>query len=76
LHWFPHLLLSRSRPTTTEEQLQELFQQHGTVVAFKFFQKDRKMALIQMGSVEDAVHALMVSAEVSASLSAWSSVEG
>lgn len=53
------LHLSNIPPTTTEEQLTELFKQHGTVVAFKFFQKDRKMALIQMGSVEDAVHALM-----------------
>ncbi|ELU04990.1 hypothetical protein CAPTEDRAFT_200421 [Capitella teleta] len=53
------LHLSNIPPTTTEEQLQDLFQQHGAVVAFKFFQKDRKMALIQMGSVEDAVHALM-----------------
>ncbi|EGW12462.1 Polypyrimidine tract-binding protein 1 [Cricetulus griseus] len=27
--------------------------------SFKFFQKDRKMALIQMGSVEEAVQALI-----------------
>jgi RNA recognition motif-containing protein len=53
------LHLSNIPPTTTEEQLQELFTEHGTVVAFKFFQKDRKMALIQMSSVEEAVHALM-----------------
>lgn len=31
----------------------------GVVKGFKFFQKDRKMALIQMGSVEEAVQALI-----------------
>uniref|UniRef100_A0A2K6NLR9 RRM domain-containing protein n=1 Tax=Rhinopithecus roxellana TaxID=61622 RepID=A0A2K6NLR9_RHIRO len=37
-----------------------LFNNNGGVVkGFKFFQKDRKMALIQMGSVEEAVQALI-----------------
>ncbi|KAK2157505.1 hypothetical protein LSH36_190g05025 [Paralvinella palmiformis] len=53
------LHLSNIPPTTEEDQLKDLFREHGTVVAFKFFQKDRKMALLQMSSVEEAVHALM-----------------
>uniref|UniRef100_A0A2K6JQV3 RRM domain-containing protein n=1 Tax=Rhinopithecus bieti TaxID=61621 RepID=A0A2K6JQV3_RHIBE len=42
------------------EDLKVLFSSNGGVVkGFKFFQKDRKMALIQMGSVEEAVQALI-----------------
>jgi polypyrimidine tract-binding protein 1 len=53
------LHLSNIPPVTTEEHLMELFAQHGTVVAFKFFETDHKMALVQMGSVEEAVMALI-----------------
>ncbi|KAK8778647.1 hypothetical protein V5799_020013 [Amblyomma americanum] len=54
------LHLSNIPPAVSEEQIREAFTQTGgTVVAFKFFPKDRKMALIQMGSVEEAVTALI-----------------
>uniref|UniRef100_A0A8C1NJ67 Polypyrimidine tract-binding protein 1 n=1 Tax=Cyprinus carpio TaxID=7962 RepID=A0A8C1NJ67_CYPCA len=42
------------------EHLRGLFLSSGSVVkAFKFFQKDRKMALIQLGSVEEAIESLI-----------------
>nr|XP_037851689.1 polypyrimidine tract-binding protein 1-like [Chlorocebus sabaeus] len=51
---------SSHRPSVSEEDLKVLFSSNGGVVkGFKFFQKDRKMALIQMGSVEEAVQALI-----------------
>jgi hnRNP-L/PTB/hephaestus splicing factor len=53
------LHLSNIPPNVIEEQLIENFSEYGTVTAFKFFQKDRKMALIQMSSVEEAVHGLV-----------------
>jgi len=53
------LHLSNIPPSTEEDALKELFVEHGEVVAFKFFMKDRKMALIQMGSIEEACQALM-----------------
>ncbi|XP_047387170.1 polypyrimidine tract-binding protein 1 isoform X1 [Sciurus carolinensis] len=54
------LHLSNIPPSITEEDLKALFSSSGGVVkGFKFFQKDRKMALIQMGSVEEAVQALI-----------------
>uniref|UniRef100_A0A8C9P7J5 RRM domain-containing protein n=1 Tax=Spermophilus dauricus TaxID=99837 RepID=A0A8C9P7J5_SPEDA len=54
------LHLSNIPPSITEEDLKVLFSSNGGVVkGFKFFQKDRKMALIQMGSVEEAVQALI-----------------
>jgi len=48
-------------PTTVEEfELREAFSAHGLIVqGFKFFPKDRKMALVQLASVEDAVTGLM-----------------
>ncbi|XP_067938190.1 polypyrimidine tract-binding protein 1-like [Watersipora subatra] len=47
-------------PEPTEEQtLVKEFSNYGTVVAFKFFVKDRRMALIQMGSIMQGVEALM-----------------
>ena len=50
------------RATVTEEEIKEAFTKNGfTVKAFKFFPKDRKMALIQMPSMDDAVSALIVS---------------
>ncbi|XP_021100513.1 polypyrimidine tract-binding protein 1 isoform X2 [Heterocephalus glaber] len=54
------LHLSNIPPSVSEEDLKSLFSSNGGVVkGFKFFQKDRKMALIQMGSVEEAVQALI-----------------
>jgi polypyrimidine tract-binding protein 1 len=53
------LHLSNIPPTTTEEQLVQMFAQYGNVLAFKFFETDHKMALIQMESVEEAVVGLI-----------------
>ncbi|XP_020378382.2 polypyrimidine tract-binding protein 1 isoform X9 [Rhincodon typus] len=54
------LHLSNIPPSITEEDLKLLFSSTtGMVKAFKFFQKDRKMALIQMSSVEEAIQALI-----------------
>uniref|UniRef100_A0A8B9HH58 Polypyrimidine tract-binding protein 1 n=1 Tax=Astyanax mexicanus TaxID=7994 RepID=A0A8B9HH58_ASTMX len=54
------LHLSNIPPSVGEEDLKELFQSSGaTVKGFKFFQKDHKMALIQMGSVEEAIESLI-----------------
>ncbi|OXB82664.1 UNVERIFIED_CONTAM: hypothetical protein H355_003959 [Colinus virginianus] len=56
------LHLSNIPPTVSFDDLKSLFARTGsTVKALKFFQvkKDCKMALIQLGSVEEAVHALI-----------------
>ncbi|XP_075681469.1 polypyrimidine tract-binding protein 1 isoform X1 [Rhinoderma darwinii] len=54
------LHLSNIPPAVSEEDLKLLFSHDGcTVKGFKFFQKDRKMALIQMGSVEEAIESLL-----------------
>lgn len=54
------LHLSNIPPSISEEDLKILFSSNGGIVkGFKFFQKDRKMALIQMGSVEEAIQALI-----------------
>uniref|UniRef100_A0AAY4BAU5 RRM domain-containing protein n=1 Tax=Denticeps clupeoides TaxID=299321 RepID=A0AAY4BAU5_9TELE len=54
------LHLSNISPSVVEDDLRGLFVNAGYMVkAFKFFQKDRKMALIQMGSVEEAIEALI-----------------
>uniref|UniRef100_A0A673JWF6 Polypyrimidine tract-binding protein 1 n=1 Tax=Sinocyclocheilus rhinocerous TaxID=307959 RepID=A0A673JWF6_9TELE len=54
------LHLSNIPPSVTEDHLRGLFLSSGAVVkAFKFFQKDRKMALIQLGSVEEAIESLI-----------------
>lgn len=42
-----------------EEDLREKFSRCGTVVEFRFFQKDRRMALLQMASVDEAIRALV-----------------
>uniref|UniRef100_A0A8C2LHI6 RRM domain-containing protein n=1 Tax=Cricetulus griseus TaxID=10029 RepID=A0A8C2LHI6_CRIGR len=56
----PTLHLSNIPPSVSEDDLKNLFSSNGGVVkGFKFFQKDRKMALIQMGSVEEAMKALI-----------------
>ncbi|XP_044516406.1 polypyrimidine tract-binding protein 3 isoform X2 [Gracilinanus agilis] len=54
------LHLSNIPPSVMVDDLKNLFTEAGcTVKAFKFFQKDRKMALIQLGSVEEAIQALI-----------------
>lgn len=42
-----------------EEGLRLKFSDYGTVVDFRFFQKDRRMALLQMASVDEAIRALV-----------------
>ncbi|NWS42163.1 PTBP3 protein, partial [Probosciger aterrimus] len=62
-HIFPPsatLHLSNIPPSVTVEDMKNLFANTGsTVKAFKFIQKDCRMALIQLGSVEEALHALI-----------------
>ncbi|XP_067677619.1 polypyrimidine tract-binding protein 1-like isoform X15 [Haliotis asinina] len=53
------LHLSNIPKDTEEGEITSKFAEHGAVKAFKFFPKDRKMALIQMGSVDEAVMALI-----------------
>ncbi|XP_068090400.1 polypyrimidine tract-binding protein 3 isoform X2 [Hyperolius riggenbachi] len=54
------LHLSNIPPSVSDDDLKRLFASTGcSVKAFKFFQKDRKMALIQLGSVEEAILALI-----------------
>ncbi|XP_066603847.1 polypyrimidine tract-binding protein 2 isoform X3 [Prorops nasuta] len=54
------LHLSNIPATISEEEIKDAFTKNGfTVKAFKFFPKDRKMALIQMPSMDDAVAALI-----------------
>lgn len=53
------LHLSNIPTSIGEEQLKNWFSEYGTVKGFKFFQKDRKMALLQMNSVDEAIHALI-----------------
>ena len=55
----PTLHLSNIPQNVLEQQLRDLFQQYGTVKGFKFFQKDRKMALVQMATAEEATLALI-----------------
>ncbi|NWH60443.1 PTBP3 protein, partial [Geococcyx californianus] len=54
------LHLSNIPPSVTVDNLKNLFTSTGsTVKAFRFFQKDCRMALIQLASVEEAVQALI-----------------
>ncbi|CAB0040527.1 unnamed protein product [Trichogramma brassicae] len=54
------LHLSNIPTTVSEDEIKDAFTKNGfTVKAFKFFPKDRKMALIQMPSMDDAVAALI-----------------
>ncbi|KAK2887840.1 polypyrimidine tract-binding protein 3-like [Channa argus] len=54
------LHLSNIPSSVSEEVLKDLFSSSGfTVKAFKFFLKDRKMALMQLASVEEAIEALI-----------------
>lgn len=45
---------------TSEEEIRTIFSQYGTIKRFKFFEKDRKMALIEMDTTEQAIAALIV----------------
>ncbi|RUS73289.1 hypothetical protein EGW08_018938 [Elysia chlorotica] len=42
-----------------EDDIRRMFSQYGTVKGFKFFPNDRKMALIEMSTVEEATLSLM-----------------
>lgn len=53
------LHLSNIPPSVTEEQIQNWFADYGTVKGFKFFQKDRRMALIEMNNADEAVLSLI-----------------
>uniref|UniRef100_A0A1B6CIA1 RRM domain-containing protein n=1 Tax=Clastoptera arizonana TaxID=38151 RepID=A0A1B6CIA1_9HEMI len=54
------LHLSNIPPNVSEEEMKEAFVKNGfSVKAFKFFPKDKRMALLQLGSIEDAVAALI-----------------
>ena len=55
----PTLHLSNIPANVEEDELKGLFAQFGTVKGFRFFQKDRKMALVQMASTEEAITALI-----------------
>lgn len=50
-----------ARPDVQGELLKTEFAKYGTVTGFKFFEKDHKMALIQMETIDDAVMGLIVS---------------
>lgn len=54
------LHLSNIPPSVSEEEITEAFAKNGfQVKGFKFFPKDRKMALIQLSSMDEAVSALI-----------------
>lgn len=53
------LHLSNIPASVQEQELRDLFGQYGQVRNFKFFQKDRKMALIQMDTVDEAITGLI-----------------
>ncbi|XP_061377819.1 polypyrimidine tract-binding protein 2 isoform X4 [Danaus plexippus] len=54
------LHLSNIPATVTEDDIKEAFTKRGfTIKAFKFFPKDRKMALVQLPCIDDAVAALI-----------------
>lgn len=45
--------------TLEEDEIRSMFSQYGSVQQFKFFNTDKKMALIQMSSTEESTLALM-----------------
>ncbi|CAF1235573.1 unnamed protein product [Adineta steineri] len=53
------LHLSNIPNETSEEEIRNIFSQYGTIKRFKFFEKDRKMALIEMETIEEAIAALI-----------------
>ncbi|CAF3729081.1 unnamed protein product [Rotaria sordida] len=50
---------TNSPTETSEEEIRKIFSQYGTIKRFKFFEKDRKMALIEMDTIEQAIAALI-----------------
>ena len=48
-----------SRNEINEEEIRNIFTRFGTIKRFKFFEKDRKMALIEMDTIEQAIAALI-----------------
>uniref|UniRef100_A0A8D9F939 Polypyrimidine tract-binding protein 3 n=1 Tax=Cacopsylla melanoneura TaxID=428564 RepID=A0A8D9F939_9HEMI len=56
----PTLHLSNIPASVSEDELKSAFTEKGfTVKGFKFFPKDRKMALLQLDSIEEAITALI-----------------
>ncbi|KAL6058089.1 Polypyrimidine tract-binding protein 2 [Balamuthia mandrillaris] len=55
----PVLHISNIPIAATEEEVKAPFSQFGTVTGFKFFSKDKRMALLEMSSLDEAVEALM-----------------
>jgi polypyrimidine tract-binding protein 1 len=53
------LHLSNIPNETSEDEIRNIFSQYGTIKRFKFFEKDHKMALIEMETIEDAIAALV-----------------
>jgi len=53
------LHLSNIPESVTEEEIQEMFSEPGTISNFRFFPKDRRMALIQLASVEESIVCLI-----------------
>ncbi|CAF1387678.1 unnamed protein product [Rotaria sordida] len=53
------LHLSNIPNETSEEEIRNIFSQYGKIKRFKFFEKDRKMALIEMETIEEAIAALI-----------------
>ncbi|XP_074787771.1 polypyrimidine tract-binding protein 3 [Athene noctua] len=54
------LHLSNLLPSVSADELKKLFEETGhTVKAFKFLPNDYRMALVQLNSVEEGIHALM-----------------
>ncbi|XP_020631605.1 polypyrimidine tract-binding protein 1-like [Orbicella faveolata] len=53
------LHVSNIPESTTEEELIDAFSAAGTVTEFRFFPKDRKMALVTLTSTEEAIDALV-----------------
>lgn len=53
------LHLSNIPESVSEEELQEMFSENGTISNFRFFPKDRRMALLQLSSIEEAMICLI-----------------
>lgn len=49
------------RTEITEDELRQIFSQYGTIKRFRFFEKDHKMALVEMDTIEQAIATLVVS---------------
>jgi len=53
------LHLSNIPESIEEEELKDMFTENGTISNFRFFPKDRRMALLQLSTVEEAVISLI-----------------